>query len=936
MQTHLDPVFGSYELAVRFHPYQQTALDTLMGCVAAGEQRLHLVAPPGAGKTLLGLEMIRRLGQRAVILSPTTAIQYQWLQQFETLSVNLDSHPSFESEAQTIISTDPAQAPPILSLTYQRVSQSDAGELKATVQQLFTQLAAQGYRTLVLDECHHLLSQWAQAIAQFGAELEDAILLGLTATPPVDRKDREKARLLSLVGEVNYEISQPAVIREGHLAPFQDLVYLVRPTESESQFISGAHQQLQALLESLEQGSDPGADHRTENSPGLALWAESWLLMPQDPQGRPLQRQRVLLERPDLALACLRFLNQQGIYPAEAPWSPEVDDPLELEDRILLAGCYWQEHALADQLSHFKQLIQQLGYEFRQGRIWPRLGQVDRVLAMSAAKLRALEPILSQEMACMAEALRVLILTDYETTVAPGKRAALEGVLDPAAGGAVGVMRYLCADPRLRALKPVLATGKTLMCTPELQADFEKALAEWQQAGLKLSLAFEPLDSFLRIKGKGADWNPRRYLALVTQMLEQGHSQCLIGTRGLLGEGWNCLALNTLIDLTSVSSFVAVNQIRGRCLRRDPQSPEKVAHIWDLVALAPELNGGLKDLQRLQQKHLHFYGLTDDGKLEKGLGRVHPFFERGHQQQLLASLDGLNREMLQRTQQRSVAYRQWRVGRPYHNLELCSLQISAEPGTLAAHNPQRRQQALPQRLPQTLPRQLALDWQQLQSKRRWLPVPLWLGSSASGLLYWQGLATLWGLGFGVAVSLLVWLGWGLQLRRYQPAPPESQAFLKALATTCLDALQACGFLSASLNAQALSFSQRSDGSLRISLQTSSSLESSCFFDALQETLGPVQEQRYLLAFESCEWQESKGWAGFPQFRPGQPQARILPLPRVLARSRQKAQTFLAAFEARIGPAELIYTRQGAGKAQLSTYLHQRLADCKTQQIQIWE
>ncbi|MFV0414551.1 MAG: DEAD/DEAH box helicase family protein [Oscillospiraceae bacterium] len=56
-----------------FRPYQQQVL----GSLAAHRQdgRVHIVAPPGSGKTVLGLELIRRLGGPALILSPTVLIQ---------------------------------------------------------------------------------------------------------------------------------------------------------------------------------------------------------------------------------------------------------------------------------------------------------------------------------------------------------------------------------------------------------------------------------------------------------------------------------------------------------------------------------------------------------------------------------------------------------------------------------------------------------------------------------------------------------------------------------------------------------------------------------------------------------------------------------------------------------------------------------------------
>jgi superfamily II DNA or RNA helicase len=41
------------------------------------------VVPPGGGKTLIGLEAARRLGRPTVVLCPNTAIQAQWMAQWQ-------------------------------------------------------------------------------------------------------------------------------------------------------------------------------------------------------------------------------------------------------------------------------------------------------------------------------------------------------------------------------------------------------------------------------------------------------------------------------------------------------------------------------------------------------------------------------------------------------------------------------------------------------------------------------------------------------------------------------------------------------------------------------------------------------------------------------------------------------------------------------------
>src|SRR5258708_18195726 len=56
--------------------YQALLLDGLD--LYLDDKRLHLVAAPGSGKTVLGLEVIRRIDQPTLVLAPTITIRNQW------------------------------------------------------------------------------------------------------------------------------------------------------------------------------------------------------------------------------------------------------------------------------------------------------------------------------------------------------------------------------------------------------------------------------------------------------------------------------------------------------------------------------------------------------------------------------------------------------------------------------------------------------------------------------------------------------------------------------------------------------------------------------------------------------------------------------------------------------------------------------------------
>lgn len=64
----------------RWRKYQQRVLDELEEHLT--NRHLHIIAPPGSGKTVLGLEVAIRLNQPTLILAPTIAIRNQWIQRF--------------------------------------------------------------------------------------------------------------------------------------------------------------------------------------------------------------------------------------------------------------------------------------------------------------------------------------------------------------------------------------------------------------------------------------------------------------------------------------------------------------------------------------------------------------------------------------------------------------------------------------------------------------------------------------------------------------------------------------------------------------------------------------------------------------------------------------------------------------------------------------
>src|SRR5213080_4001624 len=76
--------------------YQARVLEHLDSYL--DDKRVHIVAAPGSGKTVLGLEIIRRIDQPTLVLAPTITIRDQWVDRLVGLFLPAGrSRPSWRS-----------------------------------------------------------------------------------------------------------------------------------------------------------------------------------------------------------------------------------------------------------------------------------------------------------------------------------------------------------------------------------------------------------------------------------------------------------------------------------------------------------------------------------------------------------------------------------------------------------------------------------------------------------------------------------------------------------------------------------------------------------------------------------------------------------------------------------------------------------------------
>lgn len=729
--------FGNIRFSGKLRPSQVAASSVIEQQLKVGEKELYIVAPPGSGKTILGLYVWSNLVRcPALVLSPNSAIQAQWIDR--TSLFDLDGR-----EDHLALTAD--QPGLLTSLTYQSLTMVrtegqdlERGAIEVWSQRLIEQgeaidqetalawladlqsnnpsyfeeqmkkhrkhvrnqleteqgsiawlneqsrasilaLKEAGVGLVILDECHHLTEHWGKVLAEVRDLLDDPVILGLTATPP-DKEKAEAPHYLQLLGEIDYEVPTPALVRDSNLAPYQDLAYFVRPTAGELAYIAEADQAFLDVVRDISQ-------HR--EGEGRALPFEPWLthvLANKEIPGRQnltwKQFYNAIPEFADAARAYLLANDHplpQGVPSFHA--SNSAQEPGEqirllrpLLDRYVRFGLrrstHPEDHALATEVTDRFRL---LGYQITESGARPCASPVGRILAYAQAKSTALTDILRVEQNALGDRLRCVIVTDFEKT---SSTAVVEGVHDDEAGGAIGVFKALVACEIGDQLDPVLMTGSTLLVDDDLASRFLDKARDWvEQRGLTITFRDEPMGRFHHLHGSGKDWAPRHYSTMVTEFFQEGFTKCLIGTRGLLGEGWDASRINVLVDLTTVTTSMSINQLRGRSMRLDKGWPEKVANNWDIVCLAEEFIKGFDDYERFQNKHKNLYGVCDDGSIERGVGHVHPAFTELQPEGVNEGMNLINQEMLERARRRPESRESWGIGEPFSAVSRTSLEF---------------------------------------------------------------------------------------------------------------------------------------------------------------------------------------------------------------------------------------------------------------------
>jgi len=254
--------------------------------------------------------------------------------------------------------------------------------------------------------------------------------------------------------------------------------------------------------------------------------------------------------------------------------------------------------------------------------------KLNKLLVSSQGKLNGICDIAKQEYADLGEGLRMLILTDYikkEVMPQVGTDAEIHTM------GTVPVfetLRRSCPD----TAKIAVLTG-TLVILPKSAA--EPAREEASAQGVDCRVRDIPNTDYCEVMFSGSNKNK---VAIITKIFGDGRINILIGTKSLLGEGWDSPNINSLILASFVGSFMLSNQMRGRAIRIDKTKPDKISNIWHLVTVDPSADNtqepGGGDYETLKRRFDCFQAPAySENSIESGTERLDiikpPFDEAG-------------------------------------------------------------------------------------------------------------------------------------------------------------------------------------------------------------------------------------------------------------------------------------------------------------------
>ncbi|MHC4953708.1 MAG: DNA repair helicase XPB [Planctomycetota bacterium] len=189
--------------AFRVRRYQQEAVDAFW---AGGSEKGGsgvVVLPCGAGKTIVAMAAMAKIGRKTLILTTNLTAVRQWQRELrEKCHIDPDDIGEYTGETKNIRS--------VTVTTYQILTYRRSRTEPFVHFELF---GSNDWGLIVYDEVHLLPAP----VFRFTAEIQATRRLGLTAT--LVREDEKEDEVFTLIGPKRYDVPWKVLERQGFIAP---------------------------------------------------------------------------------------------------------------------------------------------------------------------------------------------------------------------------------------------------------------------------------------------------------------------------------------------------------------------------------------------------------------------------------------------------------------------------------------------------------------------------------------------------------------------------------------------------------------------------------------------------------------------------------------------------------------------------------------------
>lgn len=866
----------------QWRQYQRRVLDKAESFMDDG--KIHLVAAPGSGKTTLGIEFIQRFGNPTLILVPTVTIRQQWVDRIKQAFLSDDNL------VEQLISQDLKRPKMITVATYQALhsamnqvvgdsliedtddeSQQEHFDFQGfDIRKTF---GDQDLGTLCLDECHHLRNEWWKSLESFHKAFPNIKMISLTATPPYEGEPALWERYISMCGEIDEEITVPELVKEGTLCPHQDYVYFAFPTKEERAQLDRFDKQKLNFLTKL--SKDINFSNTIQSSPAL-----SGQIGYDD-----------LLANPKYLSATLIFLRSK-----ELPFPQRFQELLSAKTlptftlewfETLLNGVIFQ---VPNWYGFTEEAFNQLKSDLKANGLIER-NQVklirnkkqDVLLNQSLGKLNAVRDIFKAEYQSLGNNLRQLVLTDFirkDFQIHLGDNSAQFTQL--------GVLSYFESIRReiieqSWTVPVAVLTGSLVIIPTSAKEHLERLIPNSRLSYDVIGQLSQ--EDYLKVSVSGSHHD---LVTTLTQLFQEGHIQVIIGTKSLLGEGWDAPCVNSLILASFVGSFMLSNQMRGRAIRVWSDNPNKTSNIWHLVSINLSPRRWF-DFQDEEEKY--------DETLELQLYALSP------------DLDLLDRRM---TQFLGLHYQEPTIESGIDRLDLNQITFSRKGLEKLNQNAitlSQKRQELKDRWQQALPLYEEMEVvNQVEVDKQFLPL-VYLNDWMKAFLISQALAATFfiidlgrylivgkpfdqSLPIFLLALLVLAIFWGRYFI-YKSPYKRLEIFGKAIHQALLDS----GQIETKESAPRVVKDSKQAIYNAIYLKGASMREKEIFAQTMTEFFAPIENQRYIL--KACHKVND--------------QTEFFSVPSMFEKRKADAESFLRHIQKNLGKYDLIYTRSVQGR-----------------------